>query len=182
MTKTSLALTACLLAGCTRVSVQQYAAEQPKLDLQQYFNGDLTGWGMVQDRSGKVLRRFTVAIDAKWSGNDGILEEHFDWSDGKQEHRRWEIRKDGDRYQGKAGDVVGVAAGAASGNALQWRYVLALPVDDTTWHVDMDDWMYLIDGQTLANRTTMTKLGVKVAEISIFFRRQAGAVPVAPLK
>ena len=60
----------------------------------------------------------------------------------------------------------------AAGNALQWRYVLALPVDGKVWHVDMDDWMYLIDEQTLANRTRMSKLGVQVAEISIFFRRK----------
>lgn len=173
MSKSILILFAGLLLGaCSGVGVQQYAAEQPRLDLQQYFNGDITGWGMVQDRSGKVLRRFTVAIDATWSGNTGVLEEHFDWSDGKKEHRRWEIHKEGDRYHGTAGDVVGVAEGAAAGNALQWRYVLALPVDGSTWHVDMDDWMYLIDEHTLANRTTMTKLGVKVAEISIFFRRQ----------
>jgi hypothetical protein len=32
--------------------------------------------------------------------------------------------------------------------------------------------MYLIDEQTLANRTKMSKFGVQVAEISIFFRRQ----------
>jgi hypothetical protein len=33
--------------------------------------------------------------------------------------------------------------------------------------------MYLIDDQTLANRTKMSKFGVQVAEISIVFRRQS---------
>jgi len=67
---------------------------------------------------------------------------------------------------------VGVAQGEAAGNALQWRYQLALPVDGKTWTMTMDDWMFLIDEQTLANRTKMSKFGVQVAEISIFFRRQ----------
>ena len=172
MKKTTLALLGFLLAACSQVSVQDYRDQQPRLDLQQYFNGEITGWGMVQDRSGKVLRRFTVHIDASWQGDTGVLEENFDWSDGKKEHRRWEIRKRGDSYEGTAGDVVGTAQGTAAGNALQWRYVLALPVDGKVWHVDMDDWMYLIDEQTLANRTRMSKLGVQVAEISIFFRRK----------
>jgi hypothetical protein len=172
MTKILIAALACLLSACAQISVQDYHEQQPKLDLQQYFNGDITGWGMVQDRSGKVLRRFTVHIDARWQGDTGVLEENFDWSDGKKEHRRWEIKKQGDRYEGTAGDVVGVAQGEAAGNALQWRYQLALPVDGKTWTMTMDDWMYLIDEQTLANRTKMSKFGVQVAEISIFFRRQ----------
>ena len=172
MSKVLLSFLACLLAGCSQVAVQDYQSQQPRLDLQQYFSGEVTGWGMVQDRSGKVLRRFTVDLVGTWNGNDGVLEENFDWSDGKKEHRRWEIRKDGDHYQGKAGDVVGVARGEASGNALQWRYVLALPVDGKTYHMNMDDWMYLIDDQTLANRTRMSKFGLQVAEISIFFRRK----------
>ena len=168
------------LAGCAGVSVQDYASATPKLDLKQYFDGRINGWGMVQDRGGKVLRRFVVRIDAHWEGNRGVLEERFDWSDGKQESRRWEIEKQGDRYTGTAGDVVGTAAGEASGNALQWRYTLALPVDGRTWHMQMDDWMYLIDQDTLANRTVMRKFGLKAAEISIFFRREHGAEGAGP--
>jgi hypothetical protein len=36
----------------------------------------------------------------------------------------------------------------------------------------MDDWMWQIDERTLANRTRMSKFGVDVAEISIFFRKR----------
>ncbi|MSQ67512.1 MAG: DUF3833 domain-containing protein [Gammaproteobacteria bacterium] len=167
-----LALGAVLLAACGRTNVQDYQAAEPRLDLARYFNGNLTGWGMVQDRSGRVLRRFTVEMVATWSGNTGVLAENFQWSDGKTEFRRWAIVKNGDTYQGTAGDVVGSAAGHAAGNTLQWRYVLALPVDGATWEMQMDDWMYLIDEDTLVNRTRMSKFGVQMAEISIFFRRQ----------
>jgi hypothetical protein len=166
-----------LCAGCASVDIQDYAKEQPRLDLRQYFNGTIDGWGMVQDRSGKVTRRFHVVIEAKWTGADndkgvGVLDETFQWSDGKTEKRVWTISKNGDRYSGTAGDVVGTAVGEASGNALRWNYVLALPVDDKTYHVDMDDWMYLIDANTLGNRTRMSKFGVHLAEITIFFRKR----------
>ncbi len=160
-----------LMSGCASITPQDYAKETPKLDLATYFNGKVTGWGMVQDRSGKVLRRMVVVLDCKWNGNEGVLDETFQWSDGKTEKRVWKIRKEGDKYIGTAGDVVGEAIGEASGNALRWRYVLALPVGDATYHMDMDDWMWMIDDKTLANRTTMSKFGVKAAEISIFFTR-----------
>ena len=163
---------AVLLSGCATATPQDYAKETPKLDLSTYFNGKLDGWGMVQDRSGKVLRRMYVELDCKWNGNEGVLDESFQWSDGKTEKRVWRIRKDGDRYIGTAGDVIGEAKGEAAGNSLRWNYVLALPVDGSTYHMDMDDWMWMIDDKTMANRTTMSKLGVRVAEISIFFRKR----------
>ena len=161
-----------LMSGCATLAPQDYAKEMPKLDLATYFNGKIDGWGMVQDRSGKVLRRMVVVLDCKWIGNEGVLDESFQWSDGKTEKRVWKIRKDGDRYIGTAGDVVGEARGEAAGNSLRWNYVLALPVDGSSYHMDMDDWMWMIDEKTMANRTTMSKLGVRVAEISIFFRKR----------
>ena len=161
-----------LASGCATLTPQDYASEKPKLDLATYFNGKVEGWGMVQDRSGKVLRRMVVVLECTWKGNEGVLDESFQWSDGKTEKRVWKIRKDGDRYIGTAGDVVGEARGEASGNALRWNYVLALPVGDSVYNMDMDDWMWMIDDKTMANRTTMSKLGVRVAEISIFFRKR----------
>lgn len=131
---------------------------------------------MVRDRSGKVTRRFVVVIDAKWAADKGVLEESFLWSDGKREKRIWEIRKNGDRYTGTAGDIVGTATGAASGNALHWIYVLKLPIEGRTYHVNMDDWMYLIDPQTLANQTRIQNSGSTWLTSQSTF---AGARPVA---
>ena len=161
-----------LMAGCATVTPQDYARESPKLDLKTYFNGKVDGWGMVQDRSGKVLRRMVVEMECTWNGDEGVLDESFRWSDGKTEKRVWKIRKQGDRYIGTAGDVVGEAQGEAAGNALQWRYVLRLPEDVGGYQMNMDDWMWMVDDKTLTNRTTMSKLGVKFAEITIFFRKR----------
>lgn len=160
------------LSGCANVSITDYQNEKPKLDLATYFNGKVDGWGMVQDRSGKVTRRFTVEIDCTWRGNDGTLEESFIWSDGKLEKRTWKITKQGDNYTGTAGDIVGQAVGVASGPAVQWRYVLDVPVDDSSYKMDMDDWLYLIDDKTASNRAIMSKFGVRLAEITIFFRKR----------
>lgn len=163
---------ALLLAGCANIVPQDYAKQTPTLDLQTYFNGRVDGWGMVQDRSGKVLRRMVVEMDCQWTGDEGVLDESFRWSDGKIEKRVWKIRKQGNRYVGTAGDVVGQAFGEAAGNSLQWQYVLALPAEAGGYHVSMDDWMWMVDDKTLTNRTTMSKFGVKVAEITIFFRKR----------
>lgn len=167
-----VALAALALSACATVDVAQYANEKPRLDLAQYFTGTVDGWGMFQDRSGAVVKRFYVRIDCTWKGNEGTLDEHFEYTDGTTQNRVWKITKDGDRYTGTAADVVGTAQGTAAGNALRWNYVLALPVDGKTWNMDMDDWMFLIDDKTLLNRTTMSKLGFRVGEVTLSFRKR----------
>jgi hypothetical protein len=160
------------LAGCATVDVANYQSERPPLDLAQYFNGTVDGWGMFQDRSGKVVRRFTVRIDAKWDGNRGTLDEHFEFSDGERQNRIWTLVKDGDRYTGTAGDVVGTGQGNQQGNAFNMRYVLRVPWAGRTIDVDMDDWMWRIDDQTVLNRTAMTKFGFRVGEVTLSLRKR----------
>jgi hypothetical protein len=162
-----------LLAACAGTTPEQYAAEKPALALERYFDGTVDGWGMVQDRSGRVLRRFYVRIEGSWRDGTGTLDESFDWSDGKKEKRVWTITRDGvGRYTGRAADVVGTAAGVAAGNALQWKYVLQLPPEQGGWAVSIDDWMYLVDEDTMLNRSAITKFGIRFAEITIAFRRR----------
>lgn len=160
------------LAGCATVDVANYGAERPLLDLAEYFNGTVDGWGVFQDRSGKVIRRFTVRIGARWEGNRGTLDEHFEFSDGETQNRVWTLVKDGDRYTGTAGDVVGAGAGVQRGNAFNMRYVLRVPWSGRSIDVDMDDWMWRIDDRTVLNRTAMTKFGFRVGEVTLSFRKR----------
>jgi hypothetical protein len=162
-----------LASGCAGVDPAIYAAERPLLDLRTYFDGDIDAWGVFQDRSGKVVRRFTVKLKCSWVGDIGTLDEDFLYSDGKKEKRIWTIRKlPGGRYVGTAGDVVGEAQGIASGNALNWQYTLALQVDGSTWNVQFDDWMFLIDDRVMLNRATMSKFGVRLGEVLLSFTKR----------
>ena len=168
----SFAMLALLLAGCASVQVSDYVQEKPKFDLQQYFNGRVIAHGIVQDRSGKVIRRMTVDMKCTWVGNTGTLDEDFTYADGKKERRVWTIKKQGDRYIGTAADVVGEALGSAAGNALNWKYVLALPVDDKDYNVDFDDWMWQLDDKVMINRAEFSKFGFKLGEVLITFYKQ----------
>lgn len=171
--KLALAIAAlAALAGCATPDIAHYKAATPVLDIASYFNGTIDGWGMFQDRSGKVVRRFTVRIDAKWDGDRGTLDEHFVFDDGEKQNRVWTLVRDGDRFTGTAGDVVGTGTGVQQGNAFNLRYVLALPVDGRTWHVDMDDWMWTVDGATVLNRTRMSKFGFRLGEVTLAFRKR----------
>lgn len=162
-----------MLTACSTVNVAQYAQEKPVLDMQQYFNGTIDAWGMFQDRSGQVVKRFTVVILCSWKDGVGTLDEDFSYSDGTKQKRVWTLKKGQDgEYIGTAADVVGSAIGNTAGNALRWRYVLALPVGNKVYHVNFDDWMFLMDDRVMLNRAVMSKFGFKLGEVTLSFRKR----------
>ncbi|WP_253384628.1 DUF3833 domain-containing protein [unidentified bacterial endosymbiont] len=170
----ALALTM-LLAGCS-TEVTEYRHQKPELDIFTWFTGSTEAWGMVQDRSGKQIRRFHVDITGNVVGDTLTLNEHFVYDDGEKQQRVWHIRRTGPgRYEGRAGDIKGVATGQAAGNAFHWRYSMNVKANGNTWLLHFDDWMYLQDSTHLFNKTEMTKFGVTVATVTLFFTRKTRA-------
>ncbi|NBX56413.1 MAG: DUF3833 domain-containing protein, partial [Betaproteobacteria bacterium] len=140
----------------------------------QYFNGVIDAWGVFTDRSGKVVKRFAVVMHCHWQGDEGVLDEDFVYSDGTTQKRIWTLKHLGDgKYTGTAGDVVGQAAGRARGNAFNWRYTMALPVEGKVWHVQFDDWMYLMNERVMLNKATMSKWGFTLGEVTLSFTKRA---------
>jgi hypothetical protein len=162
-----------LLASCASPTVDGYAAEKPVLRLNEYFNGTIDAWGLFTDRSGAVVKRFTVVMQCSWKGDEGVLDEDFSYSDGTKSRRIWRLKKGPDgRYTGRADDVVGEAAGREMGNAFQWAYTLSLPVDGKVYEVQFDDWMYLMTDKVMLNKATMSKFGFKLGEVTLSFTKR----------
>ena len=161
-----------VLAGCASPPVSDYAQQRPKLELDRYFNGRIRAHGIFQKRGGEVVRRFTVVMDCRWEGNQGVLDEAFSYSDGSTQRRVWRLTKHaGGRYTGRADDVVGEAEGQESGNAFRWNYTLRLPVDGKEYDVQFDDWMFLVDERVMLNRATMSKFGITLGEVLLSFTK-----------
>ena len=164
---------AALAAGCAGPTPSDYANEKPQLDLKTYFNGELVAHGIFTDRSGKIVRRFVVAMTGTWKGNEGVLDERFTYSDGKTERRVWRlVDQGGGRYIGRADDVLGEAIGIAAGNTLNWRYTLKLPVDGSVYEVQFDDWMILMDERVMLNKARMSKFGIHLGDVTLSFQRK----------
>jgi Protein of unknown function (DUF3833) len=164
------AAAALALTGCAGPQVTDYSADKPVLDLRQYFNGTLDAYGVFTDRSGKVVKRFTVVMRCTWNGEEGVLDEDFVYSDGTTQKRIWRLKHLGNgRYEGRADDVMGVAQGQTAGNAFRWGYTLALPVDGKVWEVQFDDWMYLMDQRVMLNKAAMSKFGIHLGEVTLSF-------------
>ncbi|PUE16254.1 DUF3833 domain-containing protein [Limnohabitans sp. MMS-10A-178] len=169
------------LSACAGPQISDYAAETPVLDLRKYFTGTVDAWGIFTDRSGRVVKRFTVVIDCQWQGDEGVLDEAFTYSDGTLQRRVWRLKAlPNGRYEGRADDVVGMATGQTKGNAFQWQYTLALPVDGKVWEVQFDDWMFLMNDRVMLNKAVMSKLGVTLGEVTLSFSRREASVGAKP--
>lgn len=175
------ALAATGLAGCGTAKIGDYANEKPQLDLRSYFNGTVDAYGVFTDRSGKVVKRFTVLMQCSWQGpsgeEEGVLDEDFLYSDGTRQKRIWRLKRQPGvagqgRYTGQAGDVVGLATGEERGNAFYWTYTLSLPLDGRVIEVQFDDWMYLMNDKVMLNRATMSKWGVRLGEVTLSFSKR----------
>ena len=159
-----------LLSGCATQQIETYAQDKPLLDLTQYFAGTLDAYGVFTDRSGTVVKRFTVVMVCTWNGDDGVLDEDFRYSDGSTQKRIWRLRKLGDgRFSGRADDVVGEARGETRGNTFHWTYTLNLPIDGRVFEVQFDDWMYLMTDKVMLNKAAMSKFGVRLGEVTLSF-------------
>jgi hypothetical protein len=61
-----------------------------------FFQGRLTGWGLVQSPFGRMLRRFTIEMQGAWSEEHRALhlDETYHYIEGRSHQRQWAIHTD----------------------------------------------------------------------------------------
>jgi hypothetical protein len=169
----ALALTLITTTGCTSMNPKNYMTETPKFSIEEFFNGPIKAWGIIQDWRGNVVARFDVDMVGTWENGEGVLDEDFRYYSGKTQKRVWRIKPVGDgTYQGFADDIVGTASGQTFGNAMQWKYQMDVPVDGTTYRLTFDDWMWQMNDGVVINRSYLKKFGITVAELTLFMQKQ----------
>ena len=174
-----------LLAGCGAMKPEDFQGQEPRLIIEDYFQGKVKAWGVFEDRFGNLRRQFQVDIDGIWDGKELVLDEYFIYADGERDRRIWRIRKiDEHTYEGRADDVLGTAAGRQFGHVLNWRYDMILKIRGMDVKVHFNDWMYLQPDGMLLNRARVSKWGIELGEVTLAFRKMtdqiAGAQIPAP--
>lgn len=156
-----------MLTSCSTTSVNDYATNLPPLNPSQFFNGDLSAHGVLKDRSGKVTRYFNATIHAHWKNGVGTLEERFVFDDDEIQYRTWTLTPSTTGYAATAGDVIGTGSAQVKGNAMQLHYVLEINYKGSPLQLQVDDWMWQVDNNTLLNESTLRKWGFKVGSIQL---------------
>jgi len=151
---------------------EDFKNSKPILKIENYFQGQVEAWGLLQDRNGKVTRQFKANMFGKFENNILTLEEEFFWTDGETQKRVWSIEKiDDHNYIGSAADVVGKAKGFSYGSAFKFEYNLMIPIKGKNIKISFDDWIFKQDDEVAINRATLKKFGFKVGELTVFFKK-----------
>lgn len=162
------------LAGCSSgPSIEDFEGSSPAFIPEEFLVGKTRVWGIFQDRFGTVRRQFVADVVGSVEGDVLTLDETFEYADGEKDTRLWKITRLGDgRYEGEANDVIGKAVGEANGQAFHLSYYVDIEVgEDSTWRVHFDDWLIRQPDGVVANRAIVTKYGVKIGELSAFFKK-----------
>ena len=174
MYKTFILILFFFLTGCVNnMKPSDFKDQEPRLVIENFLSGKVKAWGILQNRSGKVIRQFSADLNGKWDGKQLILDEKFIWSDGEIQKRKWTIKKlNENRYEGEASDVVGKAIGYSYGPAFKFEYVLLVPVKSKKIKIKFDDWIFKQDDKIAINRAKMTKFGFTVGELTVMFSKE----------
>ena len=159
--------------GCApALGPDAFAGTRPRFDPVAFWTGHTRSWGVIENRDGAPTAVITTTTDGTPDGRGGLHMVQHVRHDGEDTARDWHIRRVGDgQFEATANDVVGTARGAPRGRTLHWTWTLATHPGNGLYDVTMDQWMYLADDGTLMNRTIITKLGIRLAEVSEQFVR-----------
>jgi len=152
-------------------NTQALDAETPA-DLFAFFEGETLGWGMFQDRAGRVKRNFQVAARGVWVAPDCFeLSETFAYGDGAREDRVWCLKRTGMGFIGTTDDCIGEADGRVGDQWAEMAYTFRLKLSSRTIDLKFRDRFFHIGRSGLMNRTRVSKWGLHVGDVIAFFHK-----------
>ncbi len=169
--------TVILLAGCGKADDPFAGAPAAtRFTPLDFFTGHVRSWGVIEDRGGAPTR--TVVTDCQGTRTpDGSLHlvQHLTFGDGTTQERDWTMRQTGtDTLDATANDMDGTARGHIGGPLFHWRWTLVRSPGNPLLDVGMEQWMYRLPDGSVMIRTTISKLGIILAEVSEHFAHIEG--------
>ena len=147
-------------------SPEDYSEGFPQFDLKEHLNGKMICEGVIYGPMGRITSSFSADFDITWTGDVGVMKEHFRYNDGSTQDREWTITLgQNGAFTSTAPDVPGAGIGMQAGSAVQMLYKIKLPEDAGGHVLNTVDWMYLTPDGTIMNRSQFRKFGLRVAEL-----------------
>lgn len=172
----AFSLVAGVLAGCGRAPAAPLSVGTgPAFDPVAFFTGHTQSSGVVESRSGAPSERVVTDSVGRIEAPDRLrMVQHLTFQDGTTQERDWTLWRSGPAsFDATANDMVGTAKGEADGGVFHWQWVLARSPGNWFMNVTMNQWMYRMSDGSVMIRTTISKLGFIVAEVTEQFTHPA---------
>lgn len=157
------------------MAIDDFKGTSPEFLPEEFFNGRLEGWGVLESVIGGLQKRSTITAEGKWDEQAQAVHftETYTFDDGHQDTLRWTIRKLGPgRYAGAEPRLEGDAEGEQAGCAFHWQYTRDTPQPDgKSTKLNFDDWFYMIDARACMVRGTAGRAGLPFATAHVTYRK-----------
>ncbi|HEY0425725.1 MAG TPA: DUF3833 family protein [Rhodopila sp.] len=167
-------LAAGLIGGCARKPLDTVlGGSGPTLDPVAFFSGHTHSGGVIESRSGAPTEWIvTDSLGAQDATGRLRMVQHLAFQDGTTQERTWTMWRSGPHlFMATANDMVGSATGQSNGRIFHWQWVLARAPGNALSNVTMEQWMYQMDDDSLLIRTSVSKFGFILAEVTEQFKR-----------
>lgn len=157
------------------MDVARFAGTSPEFLPEQFFAGELEGWGIVERVTGGLMKRFTVRARGSWDAGAAVVsfDETWRFDDGRSETLSWRIaRRAAGHYTGSEPRLRGEATGRQAGAAFHWRYRRDTPIGDgRSFVLNFDDWFYRLDERVGMVRGSAGRAGLPFVLVHATYRR-----------
>ena len=161
-----------LLAGCATPPNIATDPHARTLVLEKFFVGHTIGDGIFVNTLNGSERKIRVLLEGGWNGRVLRLFEDFYFADGERQQKTWILTKTGPNiYSGTREDVIGTATGTQEGAQVRLTYDASLVSNGSSIQVSFSDVLALEPDGSLLNKAVISKLGVKIGDVTLRIRR-----------
>jgi Protein of unknown function (DUF3833) len=157
------------------MKIEDFVNARPVLLPEQFLQGHLQGWGIMENLLGDLQKRFTIEASGEFQAGSNVLSftETWTFDDGFTDTLSWRIQKRSEgRYSGRETRVKDDAAGEQAGFAFNWRYTRDTPQKSgTSVTLNFNDWFYLIDPNVCIVRGSAGRLGIPFSVVHVTYRK-----------
>ncbi len=157
------------------MSIDDFKDTKPEFLPEQFFDGRLEGWAVLESLVGGLQKRATIAAEGRWdpAAATVFFTETYTFDDGHRDTLNWAIRKRAPgKYSGAENRLDGEASGGQAGCAFHWSYTRDTPqADGKSSKLNFDDWFYRIDDRACMVRGTAGRAGLPFATAHVTYRK-----------
>lgn len=157
------------------MKIEDFTGKGPDFRPEDFFDGAIEGWGVMESPLGALLKRYTVKAEGRWDPAEGVVRFNETWTfdDRHVDTLFWRIRPLGEgKYSGLEPRLDGEAEGDQAGFAFHWRYTRETPQPDgSSTKLNFDDWFWKIDDDVVIVKGTAGRLGLPFAIVHATYRK-----------
>ncbi len=140
--------------------------------LSDFLHGQLVIAGSFRFWLGGFTRQFNGKSSGTWCDDVLVLEEDFEYDNGRHEQRTWRLKFESDgSLTSKCSDVIGEGTGSYNGFCYTHSYLFRLPIGRSGFVVRIKEIYEPLDSARILCNAKLSRWGIPIGVIRMQFER-----------